>query len=200
MIVCKAINRIETAVTCPELQNLPKYSTALAWHTLMKNIARAILVLISILVLVFGYVFFVPFRSGYVGKVAVSVRAYHTNALGQTQAMLVVTNPGPHPLLVATGIEVRLAGKWEDPSLTSHHSNLTLIGEDPTLWPNTERVILITAPENNAPWRSFAMCQLTFTPDWTGQLAFLIQTHLFKRLIAERFYSPELSPPHHVHN
>ena len=94
MIVCKAINRIETAVTCPELQNLPKYSTALAWHTLMKNIARAILVLISILVLVFGYVFFVPFRSGYVGKVAVSVRAYHTNALGQTQAMLVVTNPG----------------------------------------------------------------------------------------------------------
>ena len=44
------------------------------------------------------------------------------------------------------------------------------------------------------------MCQLTFTPDWTGQLAFLIQTHLFKRLVAERFYSPELSPPHHVHN
>ena len=101
MIVCKAINRIETAVTCPELQNLPKYSTALAWHTLMKNIVR---------------------------------------------------------------------------------------------------VILITAPENNAPWRSFGMCQLTFTSDWTGQLAFLIQTHLFKRLVAERFYSPELSPPHHVHN
>ncbi|MBI1841925.1 MAG: hypothetical protein HYR88_13885 [Verrucomicrobia bacterium] len=166
----------------------------------MKKIQRASILLIAILALAFSYVFLVPLRGGYLGKVDVSVRGYQTNALGQTQAILSVTNPGPHPLIVGTGIEIRSAGKWEDSSLIPHHRQLTLIGNDPALRPNTERTILVTVPQNNTPWRAFAFCQLTLAPDWKGRLAFLIETHVFKRRVAESFYTPELSPPHPTRN
>ena len=157
----------------------------------MKDIIRIVIVVLVVSILATLYVIYLPPRAGYIGTVSVSLRGYQTNAFGRREALVAITNAGPHILQVSAGTEICGASGWEDSSGLTNHMTLTL-DADPTLRPGAERVLAVPAPPAGAPWRVFAYCAMSYTQDWTGQLRFIADGYILKRRIVERFFTPEI--------
>src|SRR4030095_13770264 len=131
----------------------------------MSSMNRTLRIVIAVLVvsfLVALFVIFTPPRAGYVGAVSVSVRGFQTNTFGQREALVAITNYGPHVLQLATGTEIRGANGWEYSSRLPNHSALA-VEAAPTLPPGTGRVVAVPDPAAAAPWRVFAFCQVRYS-------------------------------------
>ncbi len=157
----------------------------------MKHIIRFTLVVLLLVVLATLYIIFVPPRAGYVGTVSVSLRGYQTNAFGQREALVAITNAGPHVLQLATGTEIRKASGWEDSSGLANHRTL-VVATDPILRPGTEQVVAVADPQAGAAWRVFAFCHMSYPQDWTGKLGFIADGYVLKRKPFDRFYTSEI--------
>jgi hypothetical protein len=138
------------------------------------------------------FVIFTPPRAGYVGAVSVSVRGFQTNTFGQREALVAITNSGPHVLQLATGTEIRGANGWKDSSGSVNHTTIA-IETDPTLPPGTGRVIAVPDPAAATPWRVFAFCQVQYPEGWSGKIGFIVDGYLLKRRPVEKFYTSEIS-------
>src|SRR5262245_1914574 len=137
-------------------------------------------------------VIFTSPRTGYVGAVSVSVRGFQTNTFGQREALVAITNAGPHVLQLATGTEIRGANGWKNSSGFANHTTLA-IEADPVLQPGTGRVIAVPDPGAAAPWRVFAFCQVRYSEGWSGKIGFVVDGYLLKRRPVEKFYTSEIS-------
>src|SRR5262245_66206514 len=80
----------------------------------MKRLLKFVIVILVVSLSLTLYVICVPLRAGYVGAVSVSLRGYQTNALGQREVLVFITNAGPQVLQLSTGIEIRSVRGWED--------------------------------------------------------------------------------------
>ena len=157
----------------------------------MKHMIRISIAVLFMFVLATLYVLYVPPRAGYLGIVSVSVRGYQTNAFGQREALVAITNAGPHILQVGTGTQIRGAGGWQDASGLTNHMAFTL-DADPTLRPGTERLFAVSDPQAGVPWRVFAFCQKRYVQRWTAQLGVIADGYVLKRRLAETFYTSEI--------
>src|SRR4030095_13513541 len=156
----------------------------------MSSMNRTLRIVIAVLVvsfLVALFVIFTPPRAGYVGAVSVSVRGFQTNAFGQREALVAITNHGPHVLQLATGTEIRGANGWKDSSGLANHTTIA-IDADPTVPPGTGRVVAVPDPAATAPWRVFAFCQVRYSEGWSGKFGFIVDGYLLKRRPVEKFY------------
>ena len=113
-----------------------------------------------------------------------------SNAFGQREALVAISNAGPHVLRVAAGTEIRGVSGWRDSSGLTNHITLST-DADPTLRPGSERLVAVAEPQTGAPWRALAFCQVDHAQDWTLKLWFIANNYVLKRLIVERFYTSE---------
>ena len=158
---------------------------------MQRTIRLAIVVFLLVVLATLYVIIFVPPRAGYVGAVFVSLRGFQTNAFGQREALVAITNAGPHVLQLSTGTEIRRSSGWGDSSGLTNHTTITQ-GADPTLRPGTERVVAVADPQVGAAWRVFAFCHLSYPQDWTGKLGFIADGYVFKRKAFDKFYTSEI--------
>ena len=158
----------------------------------MRHLLKIAIVVLVVSLSATLYLIFVPLRAGYVGTVSVSLRGYQTNALGQRDVLVSITNAGPRVLQLSTGTEIRRTGGWEDSSGLTNHTTINP-DADPILRPGTGRIVAVTDPQAGAPWRVFAFCHISYAQDWKGRLGFIADGYILKRKPFEKFYSSEIA-------
>ena len=153
----------------------------------MQRLLKVTLGVLILTLLITLYVFFLPAWWGSLGAVSVSFRGYNTNASGQAEALVAITNEDRHTLQLSTGTEVRADSRWTDSSGVANHLALTM-ESSPTLAPGAGRVIAVPVP-TTSPWRVFAYCHRTYA----GKFGFILDGYILKRHVFQKFYSTEIA-------
>ncbi len=112
--------------------------------------------------------------------------------MGETNALVSITNEGSGTIDFAVGTQVLQASDWTDPSSTASNQFTLTIFPDPQIAPAGNRVVSIPIPPPGSPWRVRVMCQKTYPQHWSNRLRRISDIYIFKRGIVEHFYSDEI--------